>query len=167
MNEVSTQLRSLSEITASIKLHAQHAAGHIIAIGTDLMDAKAQLSHGSWLPWLERVGISSRTADNYMRLAEASKETPALADMGYSKALALLEAPQALRDQLMEDGVEDKSAAEIKRLTKELKQAQEEASKVSALQQAVADKDNTIKGWQMSYEELRKRPEVRTVEVTK
>jgi hypothetical protein len=42
-----------------------------IAAGELLIEAKAQLRHGQWLPWLQdNCNLSERTAQLYMRLAK-------------------------------------------------------------------------------------------------
>lgn len=62
---------------------------------------------------------------------------PQLQSIPYSKALALLDAPAETRDQLLESGqVEDMSAAEIKRLTKQLKQAEKDRDEQTAAREA-------------------------------
>lgn len=132
MNEITTMrpLRTIPEIRDDIQTHKQRAAQNLVELGNDLTDAKAQLQHGEWLAFLDTVHFSPRSAQNYMRLAEAAQTRPKLGEFPYSKALALIEAPEAVQDQLMEEGVEDKSAAEIRRLTKALKeehQAREKA----------------------------------------
>jgi Protein of unknown function (DUF3102) len=56
-----------SAACAGIKVTVAHA----LAAGDLLIEAKAQLKHGQWLPWLkEHCEISERTAQNYMRLAK-------------------------------------------------------------------------------------------------
>jgi uncharacterized membrane protein YccC len=44
-------------------------AGYVYA-GYKLKKAQAELSHGEWLPLLEKVGINRMTANRYMRLAD-------------------------------------------------------------------------------------------------
>jgi hypothetical protein len=63
--------------------------------GELLIEAKRQLQHGQWLPWLrDHVEISERTAQRYMRLTgnreiiEANATT--LSDLSFNGALALL-----------------------------------------------------------------------------
>ena len=47
----------------------QDAGNAILSIGQRLIEAKAMLPHGEWLPWLtEQVEFSERTARNFMRL---------------------------------------------------------------------------------------------------
>jgi hypothetical protein len=51
---------------AALKRGLQHA----VAAGKLLIEAKAQLKHGQWLPWLrEHCGIPERSARRYMQIA--------------------------------------------------------------------------------------------------
>jgi hypothetical protein len=67
---------------------------HAMAAGDILIEAKAQLKHGQWLPWLKTSGVSERTAQRYIRLArcradiEAKSDT--VSDLGVTGALAML-----------------------------------------------------------------------------
>lgn len=125
MQHGGTARRTPEMILRDIEMHKHRAAENLILIGLDLIDAKAQLQHGQWLDFLAQAGFSERTATNYMRVAGATEQTPGLASMTFSKALALVQAPEDVRQQLLEDGVEDKSAAEIRRLTKELQETKD------------------------------------------
>jgi Protein of unknown function (DUF3102) len=94
---------SLADLAARIK--AEHRAAsdkmseallHAMAAGDLLIEAKALVQHGQWLPWLtDHVAISERTAQIYMRVAknraeiEASKAQSA-ADLSLGEAVALL-----------------------------------------------------------------------------
>jgi hypothetical protein len=71
----------LADLAARIE--AEHAAAseaarshvdHAMRAGDLLIEAKAQLGHGAWLPWLADRGIVERTAQLYMRLAR-NRET--------------------------------------------------------------------------------------------
>lgn len=94
--------RDIETITGEI-LEAKRAGGEaILTIGRGLIEAKAQLSHGEWLPWLEeRVEFSERTARNFMRLARDWTNRQALADLGATKALQLLALPESERDAFL------------------------------------------------------------------
>ena len=69
---------SLPELAARIR--AEHEATgdalkssveHGIAAGELLIEAKAKVQHGQWLPWLrDNCEMSERTAQLYMRLAK-------------------------------------------------------------------------------------------------
>ena len=128
MSELTTEarggvLRTLPELEAAIGYYKRQTAEGIIGIGAALNEAKEQLGHGEWLPWLEKVQINARAAQNYMRVAREIAPGSAMAGLPYTKALALLDAPQETREQLLDEGVEDKSAAEIRRLIRERDQA--------------------------------------------
>lgn len=129
MNSASIVARTIEQITADIRVHAQYAAMSIYAIGQDLIDAKGQLQHGQWLPWLREVGISPKTAENYMRITREVMPGSVLASMPYSKALALLDVPAEQREKfIQENNVSERSAAAIKKLIKEKQEAEERAS---------------------------------------
>ena len=125
--------RSLAEIRASLGAHIRMAAESCILAGQDLIDAKAQLGHGQWLPFLNEFGISSSTAANWMKVArEVSLESP-LARMRYGKVLALLAVPADEREAFAEEiHAEDKSTEEIRRLIEERNKAAEAANAETA-----------------------------------
>jgi hypothetical protein len=72
-----TASNSLTDLAARIR--AEHEASglaikrgldHAIACGRLLIEARAQLEHGQWLPWLrEHCGVPERSARRYMELA--------------------------------------------------------------------------------------------------
>jgi len=71
---------------------------HAKRAGELLVEAKAQLPHGQWLPWLkESCQFSERTAQAYMRVAERWQELEAnpqaLADLTFEGGLKLLAGP--------------------------------------------------------------------------
>lgn len=98
------QARDIETITAEI-LDAKRVGGEaILTIGKGLIEAKAMLPHGDWLPWLEdRVEISTRMAQNYMRLAQHYSNTNALSYLGATKALQLLALPESERDEFLNE----------------------------------------------------------------
>lgn len=116
-------LRTLPELEAAIGYYKRQTAEGIIGIGAALNEAKEQLGHGEWLPWLEKVQINARAAQNYMRVAREIAPGSAMAGLPYTKALALLDAPAETREQLLDEGVDDKSAAQIRQLIRERDQA--------------------------------------------
>lgn len=95
--------RTIDTVTAEILDLNQQGCDTVIAIGQRLIEAKGMLAHGEWLPWLtERVNYSERTAQNFMRLAKAYSSNPQLvADLGTSKAVALLALPEAEREEFL------------------------------------------------------------------
>jgi hypothetical protein len=75
----SVGLTPLKDLTTQINNHHRRALNlanssidYAVKCGKALVDAKAQLSHGEWMPWLQCncPGISPRQAQKYKRLAE-------------------------------------------------------------------------------------------------
>lgn len=65
---VAIQAREAAE---RIKLRLRRSAEDIIDIGRDLIEQKASLGHGNFLPWIEaEFGMSDETARKMMRVAE-------------------------------------------------------------------------------------------------
>ena len=64
------QVRDIETITGEI-LAAKRAGGEaVITIGRGLIEAKALLSHGEWLPWLEeRVEFSASAGNGMARIS--------------------------------------------------------------------------------------------------
>src|SRR5262249_5037345 len=94
---------SLADLAARIK--AEHEAvstalkdsvRHAIRAGNLLVEAKEQLKHGQWLPWLrDHCTISERTAQLYMRCAKNREAIEAqirngVADLSLNEAAAML-----------------------------------------------------------------------------
>ena len=121
--------RNIEIITTEILQLKQDAGNAILGIGQRLIEAKSMLPHGKWIPWLtEQVEFSERTAQSFMRLAREWSNPQALADLGATKALALLALPPDERERFIEenhvvDG-EAKTAAEM--TTRELEKAVKE-----------------------------------------
>lgn len=140
------QVRDIEAITAEI-LDAKRAGGEaILTIGRGLIEAKALLSHGEWLPWLEeRVEFSEKAAQRFMLLARKYSNPTTLSDLGASKALILLAIPDEVRDEFIEaphvvDGEEktvtDMSVRELKAAIKERDEALRAAAQAQAEQKA-------------------------------
>jgi hypothetical protein len=102
---------SLSDLAARIRseheaalLNMRRGLEHAIAAGNLLIEAKAQLKHGQWLPWLEEVcpALPERTATHYMRLArhapELESKSATVADLTVRGALELLAPPKRASD---------------------------------------------------------------------
>ena len=126
--------RTIETITDEI-LDAKRTGGEaILTIGRCLIEAKDMLPHGEWLPWLnERVEFSERTARRFMKLYRECSNRPALADLGASKALALLALPPEEREQFMEDhNVIDMSARQLKEAIRERDEARKTAEAAKA-----------------------------------
>ncbi|WP_435321701.1 DUF3102 domain-containing protein [Muriventricola aceti] len=126
--------RDIEAITNDI-LEAKRRGGEaILTIGRCLTEAKQSLPHGEWLPWLnERVELSERTAQKFMKLAREWSNPNTLADLGASKALMLLALPDSERERFAEDyNVIDMSARQMEQAIRERKEAQEAAARAEA-----------------------------------
>lgn len=145
--------RGIETITEEI-LSYKHTAGEsILEIGRRLKEAKALLSHGEWLPWLsEKVEFSERSAQNFMRLADAYQNPQTLADLGASKALVLLALSPVERDEFLsekhdvrgaEKTVPEMSARELEEAIRQRKiaelKAEETARELDRQKEATAE----------------------------
>lgn len=138
--------RNIESITAEILQLKQDAGNAILGIGQRLIEAKAMLPHGEWLPWLtEQVEFSERTAQSFMRLAREWSNPQALADLGATKALTLLALPREEREQFMienhivdgeEKSVIDMSSRELEKAVKERDAALRAAEEAKAAAEA-------------------------------
>lgn len=127
-------VRDIEAVTCEILQLKQDLAHNIIDIGKRLIEAKAMLPHGEWLPWLsERVCFSEKTAQNYMRVAREFPNPQALADLGATKALTLLALPPEERDSFMsENNVVDMTSRELEKAIRERDEARKAAETAQA-----------------------------------
>ena len=120
------QIRDIEVITCEI-LAAKRARGEaILTIGRGLIEAKALLSHGEWLSWLEeRVEFSEKAAQRFMLLARKYSNPTALSDLGATKALMLLALPDDARDEFISGPhlVDGKGKTVIDMTSRELERA--------------------------------------------
>ena len=131
------------EIVTLKRQAGQVLMGYAIEIGRRLVEVKEMLPHGTWGDYLKnRVEYSQSTADNFMKLfreygasqtslfgAEANSQT--LANLPYSKALALLALPSEEREEFAaENDVESMSTRELQAALRA--KAEAEASAKSA-----------------------------------
>lgn len=114
---------SLDEIATQIKGRVSIMTESAIYIGNLLIAAKEKCNHGEFAAWLAgNVGFKQSTADNFMRLAREVPLQSPLAQLPYSKALALLSAPAEDREKLAEDA----ESASVRELKERIKQAEAE-----------------------------------------
>lgn len=161
------EVRSIEVITEEILFYKRQAGGAMIEIGRRLSEAKEQLPHGEWLPWLrEKVDFSERSAQNFMRLAKEYGKSAEIADLGASKALALLALPDSEREEFAaqkhvvngeEKTVADMTAAELKQAIKERDEAlcllseERAAGEGAALRMAQAEEDKAKMAADMKF----------------
>ena len=144
-----------------------------LEIGKKLIEAKNLVPHGSWGAWLEEnVDYSERKAQDMMRLYEeyGKKAIPqAIAELDYTKAVALLALPDEFREGLAERATEEDMSvrdlqAEIARLREELDSRQlrlddllKEAEEVSVLQHRAEEAEAAVDALRVEAEKARDR----------
>ena len=143
--------RGIDAITSEILQLKQDAGNAILGIGQRLIEAKAMLPHGDWLPWLtEQVEFSERTARNFMRLAREFSNPQAIADLGATKALKLLALPPEEREKFVADhNVIDMTTRQLEQAIKERDEAR------AAAEQARADKQHAEQSRAKMEEDMR------------
>jgi ribosomal protein S6 len=126
----------LSQLVAEIKILSQQTAANIIEIGKRLIEAKSQVSHGSWERWLgDNLELSTRRAQQFMKVAEEYGKTNTYSFLTPSKAIALLDVPAADREDFIKSshdvGGQQKTVDEMTaRELAEAIRAKKEADKV-------------------------------------
>lgn len=90
LNALAVQIRT--EVDAA-EADFRSAVAHAIRAGELLIEAKSQVGHGQWLPWLAaNCSVKEREAQNYMRLA---RNRNAVADLPtIRQAVAALTTPE-------------------------------------------------------------------------
>lgn len=128
------ECRDIDTITREILNLKRVAGGAILDIGHRLIQAKELLPHGEWLPWLnEKVEFSERAAQNFMRLSREWTNPQTLADLGTSKALALLALPEDEREEFVAEGkATELSARELEKAIRERNEARAKAEDLEA-----------------------------------
>lgn len=146
--------RPIEVITAEIWLYKQQAGAAILEIGRRLNEAKAQLTHGEWLPWLEeKVEFSEATAQRFMRLAREYENPSLVTDLGASKALQLLALPPFEREEFIaekhevngqEKTVLEMSKRELAQAIKERDEARRKAEDLEQAMEAQLEEQRTV-----------------------
>ncbi len=140
MSDSMAEIRSIETITAEILVYKAQAGAAILEIGKRLIEAKEQLGHGEWLPWLEQsVEISISSAQKFMKIAKEYSNTESIPYLGVAKALALLEVPAEERETF---------AAEV---DAEHCSVRELRAAIKAREEAV----NQARGWQIKCEQAK------------
>ena len=164
--------RDIDVITEEINFYKQQAGIAILEIGKRLVEAKAQLSHGEWLPWLEKkVEFSERSAQQYIRLWKEYGKSATVADLGVRKALVLLALPESEREDFAgerhdvngeEKTVSDMTVKELEKAIAERNTAREEAAlakmDLDAARAHAEDARHQVDELTAQLHELRSRP---------
>lgn len=149
VDHIQSGARDIGVITDEVLALKRTAGDSLLALGQRLIEAKAVLPHGEWLPWLEkRVGFSERAAQQYMKLARTYTNPQALADLGATKALMLLALPDEERDEFIkfphvvgdgEKSVREMSTRELEAALRERDEARRAAEQAAADQRAAEE----------------------------
>jgi len=172
LGPAAVETRDIETITGEILRLKQDAGNAILAIGDRLLEAKAMLSHGEWLPWLtEQVEFSESTAQRFMRLAREWRNPSALTDLGATKALTLLALPPEERESFMtelhcvngeEKTVIDMTSRELEQAIRERDEARQAAAAAEAdaksAEASRAKMEADIKILKSELKELKARP---------
>ena len=137
MNELTTTQRGIKDITEEI-IYIRNAAQNMALlyaceIGRRLVEAKALLNHGEWMPWLEeKVLFSQASANRFMRLyreygdkiSELNANSSTMINLSVTNALSLLALPENERESFAEEhNAELLSNTELEKLIKERDEA--------------------------------------------
>ena len=120
---------TLEERANRIRQLTANVTQGFIDIGFELIAAKKQLGHGSWIDWLKsEFNWSIRTAQNFMALAERFGKTKTFAFLPTSTLIKMLALPEGDEEKFVEKQVENgrpietQSAREIQKSVKEWNQ---------------------------------------------
>jgi hypothetical protein len=94
--ELTVYANDISELHQKARQHATSAIDCAMKAGNLLIEAKSNVNHGGWLPFVESTGMSARTAQKYMRLSENAEKLNATstAYLGIENALKYLAEPK-------------------------------------------------------------------------
>lgn len=140
--------RSADGIATEIRVIVQQArtmmATAVIEVGKRLIEAQELVPHGEWGEYVTHsCGFSQRTAQAYMQLAANSANAQTIADLPYSKALALLALPDGEAAAFRaEHPVEDMSVRELKKQIAEYKDRLENIDADYKSQLDIVDREN-------------------------
>lgn len=104
--------RPLAELESVIRAASVFELQGALTVGVCLQEAKAQLKHGEWLPWLRKMGIDVSYANRRMRLAAEIPEGSNLSRLSYSQAMAVLALPAGEREAFVEKNAAQLSGAD-------------------------------------------------------
>jgi hypothetical protein len=90
-NRLPVLAAQICEAHAGVRAAATTAAERAIEAGHALLEAKALVAHGQWLPWLKQYcRLPERTAQFYMKIAKLGLKPATVADIGLKAAAAAI-----------------------------------------------------------------------------
>ena len=140
-NRLAVLAHEINTAHTNAQQHAQKSVESAISAGEALLEAKEQLKHGEWLPWLrDNCKVSERSARVYIRLAKHKDEVLKSADA----------ADLTIRGAL--DAIDADPLAEHARVINEASEGTWETSTELAdlfdeVRQSFKGDDNAFKAW--------------------
>jgi len=86
-----------------------NAGKHYLQAGKFLVQAKAKVEHGNWLPYLKKHNIAERTAQTYMALAEGKTTVEEIRANDRERKAAVVKAAGKPADSKKKNGSQDKA----------------------------------------------------------
>lgn len=136
------QKYDLERIAVEVGAQFNIAANAYVEVGKRLLAVKLVEGHGNFLKWLQdNFSLSSRTANNFMFVAEQINRNPelaAFAKAGPSKAIMLLNLPEEYKEEFVLQGTIDGEEPDAyyglsrDHLRKRIKELEEGQSKIIA-----------------------------------
>lgn len=133
------ELANLNQIVAEIKFFENQAVVSYWEIGKRLSQAKGQVGHGEWIPWIEEnLNYTRQTASSLIRVYESYPNGNTSLHLNFSKVLALtsIKDEEERQDFIDSHEVEDMTTrelqAEIKEYKESLKAKEEELNEINS-----------------------------------
>ena len=129
----------LAVIEYRIHEHMSNAAGHLLAVGQCLNEAKAAdlVPHGEWEAWVAKnTGFTVRQAQRMMQAARQVPEGSALAQLPFTKIQACLQLPSTEDREAMAQRAQDEGLT-LRQLQDEVKKANQRAEQAEAKRREV------------------------------
>lgn len=126
------EIANLNQIVAEIKFFENQAVVSYWEIGKRLSQAKEQVGHGEWIPWIEEnLNYTRQTASSLIRVYESYPNGNTSLHLNFSKVLALTSIKDEEDRQNFIDSheVEDMTTRQLQAEIKEYKTGLEEKEK--------------------------------------
>lgn len=126
------EIANLNQIVAEIKFFENQAVVSYWEIGKRLSQAKEQVGHGEWIPWIEEnLNYTRRTASNLIKVYESYPNGNTSSHLNFSKVLALttIKDEEERQDFIDSHEVEDMTTRQLQAEIKEYKAGLEEKEK--------------------------------------
>lgn len=177
MNNEVINTRTLDVVAAEINALTASALSTVIEIGRRMVEAKAMLPHGEFLPWLEaNTGYGKSTANNFMRLFEAYGDrqqslfgaqvnSQTIGHLPYSKALALLAVPEEDRESFAAEV--NASEISVKELKEAIRAKEEAEHRAKQAEHRAAEAEAAEEGALLSLGDVQEQLRVQTAATAK